>query len=135
VATAAGLGADVPSALRRVSVLPGARDLADLAAAWQVSAASGAGLAAMVDQVGAAARATGATRRVVLAELASAQATARLVAVLPLLVLMLGSGVGGDPWHFLLRTPVGLACLATGLALALTGLTWMDRIGTAVFRS
>jgi tight adherence protein B len=69
------------------------------------------------------------------AELASAHATARLVAVLPLATLGLSTGTGGDPWGFLLGHPAGLACLATGTGLVLGGLAWIDRIADAVVRT
>jgi tight adherence protein B len=132
VAVASRLGSDVPTALRRLADLPGARGAAEIASAWQVSSGSGAGLALTLAQVAASARERRTTQRLVASELASARATARLVAALPLFVLLLGSGAGGDPWHFLLRTPAGLGCLGGGLAFGLVGLAWIERVATKV---
>lgn len=127
-ATAADLGADVPSALRRLASLPGASGLGEVAAAWQVSQRSGGTMGQALARVADSARRRRATQQLVASELASAQATARLVALLPVLVLAMGAGLGGDPWGFLLTSPPGLVCLGTGLALALAGLFWIERI-------
>jgi tight adherence protein B len=134
VAVAARLDADVPAAMRRLATRPGAEGLRDIASAWQVSRSSGAGLATALSQVADTARERAATRLLVRGELASAQATARLVALLPLVSLAMSAGIGGDPWHFLLGTPLGLACLGGGAACAFAGLLWIDRIATAVLR-
>ena len=132
VAQAFLLGGDVPSALREAGSEPGHQDLHLAAAAWQVAHRSGGGLSAALLRVAAGLRATQATRRVVRAELASARATARLMAGLPVLALLMGSGIGGDPIGFLLGSPWGLACLAAGLALEFAGLWWIEAIADAV---
>jgi tight adherence protein B len=134
VAVAARLDADVPAAMRRLATRPGAEGLRDIASAWQVSRSSGAGLATALAQVAETSRERAATRHLVRGELASAQATARLVALLPLVSLAMSAGIGGDPWHFLLGTPLGLACLGGGAACAFAGLWWIDRIAAAVLR-
>jgi len=132
VVAAGRLGADVPTALRRLATQPGAEGLREVAAAWRLSQQSGAGLATALAQVAGTARQRQATRHLVLGELASAQATARLVALLPIASLAMSAGIGGDPWRFLLGTPVGLACLGLGACFAFAGLLWIDRIAAAV---
>lgn len=132
VARAGDLGSDVPTAFRRLARAPGASGLQDVAAAWQVSQSSGGTMAIALARVAETARRRRSTERLVAGELASAQATARLVAVLPVVVLAMGSGLGGDPWGFLLSTPVGLVCLGAGTALTLAGLAWIERIAVSV---
>jgi tight adherence protein B len=135
VARAFTVGADVPGAWREVATRPGASDLRHLAAAWQVSHRTGQGLAEAVDRVAERLRAGRSTRRVVRGELASARATARLVAGLPVVALLMGSGAGGDPIGFLLGHPLGLACLAGGLAFGVAGLAWIEALARDVDRA
>ncbi len=130
------LGADVPDAWRSLAREAGAQDALLVAAAWQVSHRSGVGLGEALGRVAAGLRASGATRRVVESELASARATARLLAALPALALLVGGGAvpGSSPWAFLLGTPVGLACLGAGLGLGFAGLWWIESIADDVER-
>jgi tight adherence protein B len=132
VTAAAALGADVPAALRDLGRLPGAGQVRIVAAAWQVAHRSGAGLSGALAMAAERLRSERATARVVATEMAAAQATARLLAVLPIGVLLLGSGLGGDPFGFLLDTTAGLVCLSCGLALEYAGLSWLARIADQV---
>jgi len=134
VADVSRLGGDVPAAFREVAQTPGAGALRLLAAAWTVSQRTGGGLAAATRRVADAVRRDQATQRLVAGELASARATARLVACLPLVALLMGSGAGADPWSFLLRTPWGLASLSLGLAIGYIGLWWIELIAREVDR-
>ncbi|MCZ4497501.1 MAG: type secretion system protein [Marmoricola sp.] len=135
VADAAGLGADVPTALRTLAARPGAEPLRLVAGAWVVAHRSGAGLAASIGLAARTVREDRATARVVETELASALATARLLAVLPVGVLLIGRGAGGDPVGFLLGSTPGLLCLGCGLALEWSGLLWLERIADGIRRA
>jgi tight adherence protein B len=135
VADAAGLGADVPAAFRAVALLPGAGMLRTAAAAWAVAHRSGASLADAVGLAADTVRAERDTARIVSTELAAATATARLLALLPLGVLVLGRGMGGDPFRFLLATTAGQICLASGLGLSWVGSIWLERIADSVEQS
>lgn len=134
VAVAGRVGADVPAVLRELATRPGAGQLRTLAATWQVAHETGSGLADAIGQAAAAIRSDRRTARLVAAELAAAYATARMLAVLPLGVLLLGSGIGGDPGGFLTGSMAGLVCLAAGLGLSFAGLLWLERIADRVLR-
>lgn len=132
VAAAARLGGSVPDTMRDLASRPGAGDLRLVAAAWHVAQRSGTGLAVALQSVAGSLTERQRTRRLVASELASARATARLMALLPVLTLAMGSGAGGDPLAFLFSTTPGLTCLATGCLLALAGVWWIEAIASSI---
>lgn len=134
VIRATSSGGDVPRALRALATTPGAGDLRVVAAAWQVAHRTGHGLGDALTRVAQELRESEKTRRVVGGELASARATARLVAALPLVALLMGSGAGADPWAFLVGEPLGIGCLAGGVACGIAGLAWIEALARDVQR-
>jgi tight adherence protein B len=125
---ASRFGADVPAALRWLAALPGGGGASAIAACWQVTADSGTGLAASLDQVADALRADRALQEEIQSELAGPRTTAVMLAALPLGGLLLGTLLGADPLRVLLRTPLGLGCLVAGVLLEAAGLLWTGRI-------
>lgn len=127
-AAAARLGGDVPAALTSAPDSAVGAVLRALAACWTVCASSGSGLAAAVERLEEGLRAEQAQQRAVDAELAGPRATAGLLAVLPAAGLLMAAGLGADPLHVLLGTPLGLVCLVIGLGLEGLGLLWTGRL-------
>ena len=131
VARTADLGGDVAQSLRSLADEPGRAAFADIAAAWEVSVRSGAGLASVLDRLSRALRQDDEARQEVVASLAAPRATARVLALLPIFGLALGAGLGGDPVSVLVGTMLGAICLAVGTALAIGGLFWVEHIADA----
>lgn len=102
--------------------------LAALAACWEATGDTGAGLAVALERLGGALQASAEHQREVAAQLAGTRATSRVLAALPALGLGLGVSLGADPFAFLLGSPVGIACLIAGLLLQLTGMVWARRL-------
>ncbi|MEV7398357.1 type II secretion system F family protein [Aeromicrobium sp. NPDC092404] len=130
-ARAADLGGDVPAALRATAEETGAGLLAELAGAWLVAERAGAPLARVLDRLEETARGDLEIEREVESGLAPARATGRLMAVLPVFGLALGSGMGADPVAILTGTYPGVVCLAAGCALACAGVAWVERIAAS----
>ncbi|SFI72446.1 tight adherence protein B [Streptosporangium canum] len=123
-------GGDVPAALLAAAPAQGGEAFRGLAACWKVSVTAGAGLSALVDRVAGSLREAQAHRQDVAAQLAGPRATARLLAGLPVLGLLMAIGLGMRPLHFLFGSPAGVGCLALGLALDGCGLWWTHRLVT-----
>jgi tight adherence protein B len=132
VLVAAQVDAEVPEALRELARRPGAGELRAVAAAWRVAHDAGTGLAPPLGQVVASLRARRRTAGLVKAEVAAARATAHVLALLPLVVLAMSAGVGGDPVGFLTGTTPVLGCLVAGLGLTGLGWWWLDRLADGV---
>ncbi|WP_433249655.1 type II secretion system F family protein [Streptosporangium sp. CA-135522] len=123
-------GGDVPAALLAAAPEQGGEAFRGLAACWQASVTVGAALSVLVDRVTGSLREAQAHRQDVTAQLAGPRATARLLAGLPVLGLLMAMGLGMRPLHFLLGSPAGLVCLVVGLGLDGCGLWWTHRLIT-----
>jgi tight adherence protein B len=99
-----------------------------LGCAWRLGEQTGAGLAAVLGRVAADLEQREQARRAVGVALAGPQASAAVLAGLPLLGLALGAAMGGDPLHFLLGTGAGSLVGAVGVLLDVGGLVWLQAI-------
>jgi tight adherence protein B len=124
-------GADVATALRADAQVPGARALRGLAACWEVSERSGAGLSVAVARLAGGLRASAEADAQLVAEIAAVRTSARLLAGLPLLGLLIGQWIGADPLTWLTGSWVGRIVFVLGVALQVAGITWLHRMVAA----
>ncbi|MFT4215569.1 MAG: type II secretion system F family protein [Micropruina sp.] len=122
------VGGDVIEALRGAARRPGASGLLALAASWQISERTGASMTTSLDDLAANLAAERELARTVTTELAAARLTGRLLGMLPMIGLVLGYAVGGDPLGYLTGSAAGLACLAIGAGLAAAGVVWSEAL-------
>jgi len=132
LAEAAGavrMGAPAPEVLLSHADRSAVPDLLQgLAVCWEVCQGVGGSLAAAVDRLEESLRVDAVLREELEAELAGPRSTAVLIAFMPVFGLLLGTGLGGDPFHVLLRTPLGWGCLVLGIGLELAGTAWTAAI-------
>ncbi|MCU1607304.1 MAG: putative Flp pilus assembly protein TadB [Modestobacter sp.] len=102
--------------------------LTRVAAAVRLSACTGCSLAAVVTAVEDDLRARSRAGIELRAAVAGPRASATVLAGLPVLGLLMGSGVGADPWRVLTTTGTGTVLLLAGVGLELAGLAWSDRL-------
>jgi tight adherence protein B len=99
-----------------------------VAAALTLGAGAGGEVARAVDGVGATLRERHELRGEVRALATQARASAAVLAVAPLLFAVLVATLEPNAIAFLVTTPAGLGCLASGIGLEGLGMWWMARI-------
>jgi tight adherence protein B len=124
-------GADVAAALRVDAHAPGAQALPGLAACWEVSERSGAGLAVAVSRLAESLRAGAEAQGQLAGEVAAVRTSARLLAGLPLLGLLIGQWIGADPLVWLTGSWVGRGVLLVGVGLQVVGVAWLRHMVSA----
>jgi tight adherence protein B len=102
--------------------------LTRVACAVRLSARTGCSLAAVVTAVEDDLRARARAETELRAAVAGPRASASVLAGLPGLGLLMGSGVGADPWGVLTTTGTGTVLLVAGVALEAAGLAWSARL-------
>jgi len=133
--SAVRVGDQVVEALKLDAKEPGRGGLRALAVCWRVAEHHGTGLATAVAQITASLRAEEEHRRRLAAELAGPRATARLLALLPLVGIAMGQALDADPLRMLVGTTWGRLALVAGIALEVCGAWWVSRIASEVERS
>jgi tight adherence protein B len=103
-----------------------------LSAALRVADDTGAPLAELLDRLETDGRTLARARASATAQASGAQATAWLLAALPAAGIALGAGVGADPMHVLLRTPLGAACAGGAMTFQVVGLAWTQRLANSI---
>ena len=105
-----------------------------LAAAWTVALESGAPLAGALDRISESLAALADADRQVDLALAGPAATARLVALLPVVGLVMGVALGADPVGVLLGTVPGAVSGLLGVGLLAVGVRWNRKLVSAARR-
>ena len=100
----------------------------ELAACFDIAAASGCPLADVLTRLAAQLEVEDDAEAARQTALAGPKATVTLLTWLPLLGLGLGAALGVDPLSILLGTPLGMAALAAGVVLTAAGRIWSARL-------
>lgn len=114
------VGGDVATGLSRAADPAGGW----MAIAWHVSTATGAPLAAVLEELAASARRHVADLRRRRAAVAGPRATARVLTAMPAMGLALGALIGVDPVTALVGSAPGRVCLLGGIVAWLAGHLW-----------
>ena len=103
-------------------------DVGLVAAALTIGARAGGEVARAIDGVAATLRERHELRGELRALATQARASAGVLAVAPVAFAALVASIDPRAIHFLVATPVGLACLVAGVGLDAVGVVWMARI-------
>ncbi len=126
-------GASVPGVLARwTRERAGVRGVQLSAAAMTLAGEAGGSIAQAIDGVADTLRAELAVHAEVRSLASQAQASALLIAVLPLVFGVVAGLADPTTLGFLTSTAVGRFCLVAGLGLDLGGFVWMHRITTRI---
>ncbi|MFN3217023.1 MAG: type II secretion system F family protein [Acidimicrobiales bacterium] len=108
------------------------REVALVAVALQIAADAGGSVARALDGVADTIRSQQHLRAEINALASQAEASAVLIALLPLAFAAVAGAADPDTLAFLVSTPFGLVCLATGIVLDVVALVWMRRITAGI---
>lgn len=132
IALAAEIGADISSSLANAAHQKGCEKLRLLSQAWRISEVGGNSLALTLEKILLQLRQEQRLTQLINQELAAAQASGRVLAVLPLVGLLLGFGFGGNPIAFLTQSILGRLALFIGILLVSIGLLWSEKIAQGI---
>lgn len=128
------VGDDPVPSLRDAAQRPGAEAMTAVAGAWEVAERSGARAAVVLRVVADSIRDEAAVGQEAESQLMTVRTTARMLAALPVITLVVFSG-GLEPIRFLVSSPYGLACLAGASLLIGAGLAWVGVVHRDATRS
>lgn len=132
IALAAEIGADISSSLASVAHRPGYEKLRLLSQAWRISEIGGNSLALTLEKILLQLRQEQRIIQLINQELAAAQASGRMLALLPFLGLGLGFSFGGNPIYFLTQYTLGRVALYLGTLLVIIGLLWQEKLARGI---
>lgn len=107
---------------------PGSYALSRLTSGWRLTARYGVALAPMVDALAAELAERLAADAGLAGQVAGPRTSGYVLAALPLLGVLLGSGMGAEPLRVLLNSALGNILLLAGVTLVCVGLWWSARI-------
>ncbi len=128
VAHTGRLGGDVAAAFNELGAVPGGAGYRRVAAAWYASERTGAPIAVVLERVAENLRQERHLAAVIGAELATARASGRIMALLPFVAIALGALAGAQPLEFLFGSWPGQVAFLAGTVLVAGGVIWTEWI-------